>query len=205
MRKLVTSVIVVVLTLASVASANLLLNGDFSQSGVAGQLGTATINNWSTWGTSGYYQSDIGSQYSVKIWWDDSGLWQDWTAVAGQAYQMTVQGQTLSSEPLRNWDGFLQVEWYNSGNGQISKRTVDNFYPTDPTNQWVAVQGVVTAPVGTAYGRILLGVTNWSASASGSVYFDNADVVAIPEPTLAALLGFAGLLFLAGRRIAHRK
>ena len=205
MHKLAPLVIVIVLGLASVASANLLVNGDFSQNGVPAALGTTNISSWSSWGSSGYYNDDIDSQMSVKIWWDDSGLWQDWSATAGEAYTLAVDARQQSTDPLVSWRGYLKVEFYNSTNGQIASQELDYLTPTDSKDTWLQLSGTYTAPVDTVYGRILLGMNNWASNAAGSVYFDNASVVAaIPEPTMAALFGFAGLIFLAARRMVRR-
>ncbi len=160
----------------SFSPTNLLLNSDFALDGVAAQINAATINNWGTWGPSGWYNSDIDSQMSVKLWYDDSGLFQDWTCAGSAVYELNVYARQRDAEPLVDWQGYLKVEFYDAGNGLLASQELDYFLPTDPTNQWILLTGCYTSPAASAYGRIVLGVKNWTATVSGAVFFDNARV-----------------------------
>jgi autotransporter-associated beta strand protein len=157
---------------------NLLQNGDFALNGTPAQIHLATINNWSAWGESGWYNTDIDSQLSVKIWWDDTGIYQDWDCTPDTLYQLNVYARQRTAEPLVDWQGYMKVEFYDSGDGQLLAQELDYFLPEYPTNQWILLTGVATAPANTAYGRIILGIKNWSASAGGSCFFDDAAIYA---------------------------
>jgi len=197
--------VLVLIAAASMASANLLVNGDFANgTSGGGQFGAATINNWTTYGSSGWYQSDIGGNYSVKMWWDDSGIYQDWACTAGEQFNLTVDAlQRSTPDPLVSWTGYLQVEFYDStGTNKLASQQLAYFPPTEPHDTWVTLSGSYTAPVSAVSGRIVLGVENWATNASGSAYFDNATVnQVVPEPSLAGLVlfGAIGLVLLRRR------
>ena len=179
--------------LSGIVQADLLVNGDFSSPGTgsAGQFGSVTINNWTTWGTSGWYANDIDSQMSAKIWATDTGIYQDWSATAGQSYDLTVQGYQTTGEQLTgDRVGYLTVEWYESGGAKIgSSLVVDTISAADSDNAWVSLSGTATAPANTAYGRTVLGVSD-TTSGSGAVFFDNATVNAVvPEPAALSMIG----------------
>ena len=181
------------MALSGVVHADLLVNGDFSSPGTgsAGQFGSVTIDNWTTYGTDGWYANDVGSQMSAKIWAPGTGIYQDWTATAGSSYDMTVQGYQTTAEQLSgDRVGFLTVEWFESGGAKIgSSLVVDTMSVADSDNAWVTLSGSATAPANTAYGRTVLGVSD-TTSGSGAVFFDNATVnAAIPEPAALSMIG----------------
>lgn len=198
MRKFVVIFVSVVL-LSTMASANLLLNGDFALNGTPATYTSATINSWNTWGNSGWYNDDQ-TNMSVKMWWDDSGIYQNFSATPGQAYEFSVDALQRDTEPLTNWWGYLKAEFYDAGSLQIGVQELAYITSLNVTNIWIPLSGIYTAPVGTVQGRIVLGITHWAENPAGSAYFDNASVIAIPEPTIASLFGLSGLLFLAVRR-----
>ena len=64
----------------AVSQANLLTNPGF-EDGPTGQLGESfTIPGWNYWGTAGWHHDDAGKvidTLAVKLWWGDTGYWQD--------------------------------------------------------------------------------------------------------------------------------
>jgi hypothetical protein len=187
-------VLLCVCAIAGIASANLLSNAGFEQ-GDSGWIDWG-LPGWNVWGSSGYHEGSgpNGGDKCVKLWWDDTGLWQDFTAVAGNEYAFSIQVYNLSSNPS-TWNGLLRAEFYDASNAKISDAQLDRFYSaTDSKNQWVEIGGTLTAPVGTAYGRIVFQVADWSEGVGGDLYFDNASVE-IPEPATLVILGLGGLLF----------
>lgn len=187
-------------------AANVLLNPDFEVNGVSGQMSSSFTNiaHWIIFGSgsSGWYQDDIeAGNMCIKFWWDDIGIYQDFDAEAGQQFEFRVYALQRDSEPLVDWQGYLKAEFYDSGDGQLLAQELDYFYPSDPTNQWVLLHGRVTAPSNTDYGRIVLGIKNWTENVSGAAYFDNASVDAVPEPAAVSLFAL-GLM--AARSLRKR-
>ncbi len=195
--------VVAVMAVATAASANLLVNGDFTLDGTTAQLGTAAINNWSYWGTSGWYNDDIGANLSVKVWWDDTGLYQDWACDGNTAYELSVDAMNRSgSDNLTNWWGYLKVEFYDVSNAKVGESELDFLTMDDPDDTWMSLSGTYTSPAASSYGRIVLGLTHWAENPSGAAYFDNASVIeAIPEPAIAGLL----LIGVVGLRMLRRR
>jgi len=60
-------------------------NGDF-EVGNLGQFGSEAIDDWPTWGNSGYHHADynhtIGGAKAVMLWWDDTGMFQKITGLS---------------------------------------------------------------------------------------------------------------------------
>jgi hypothetical protein len=194
--------VVVLMAAACVASANLLVNGDFSLpgSGSYGAINTVSIPNWTSWGSDGWYAGDIGAQPSVKMWNSGTGIYQDWSATAGQAYNLAVQTYSASGEPITGTGSAdLRVEWFNAGYTALGTTTLGSMHAGDPQNAWFNLSGTATAVVGAVYGRITLDMEN----AGGAAYFDNASVTvaAVPEPAAISMvgLGLVGLLHLRRR------
>jgi len=186
------------------SNADLLLNGDFTDNGTYGQLPTTNITHWTTWGASGWYQNDIDSDASIKFWYYDTGAFQNHDAAENQVLQYSVQARTPSGDQLAGMEGYLKAEFFDSGDSKIGEYVVDTFTPSDPADTWVQLSGLATAPVATAYGRIVLGLQDDATPGdeSGSLYFDNASVEQmIPEPITAGLL----LVGAAAAATGHRR
>jgi len=159
-------------------NSNLLSNGDFALSGSGAQFGSATINGWTTWGNSGWYQDDIGGNYSVKTWWDDSGIYQDFACTPGLRYDFSVLARHRSApDPLVAWHGYLKAEFYDAGWTSLGSQVLGYITATSATDAWIPLSGSYTAPVSSANGRLVLGVDTWGSGASGAAYFDDASVV----------------------------
>jgi len=189
---------------ASPAYPDLILNGDFTDNGTYGQLPTTNITHWTTWGASGWYQNDIDSDASIKFWFYDTGAYQNHDAMENQVFQYSVQARTPSGDQLAGMEGYLKAEFYDSTDTRISEYVVDTFTPSDPVDTWVQLSGLATAPVGTAYGRIVLGLQDDGTpdNESGALYFDDASV--IPEPSAAALLALGAMGVLTARQRRRR-
>ena len=204
--------IAVVITLATVGillssgadAANVLLNPGFTDNGTYGDFPTTNITHWTTWGLCGRYQDDINNNASVKFWYDDSSAYQDFNANAGVVYKYSIYAQTLSSDQLKGWKGYLKAEWFDSGYTPISSYVVDYFTTNDNVDQWVQLSGLATAPVGTVHGRFTIGIEYDQGGTAGSLYFDNASVEAIPEPSAVALLALGAVGILTARQRRRR-
>ena len=203
MRKV--SLLIITATVATLLSvstyANLLLNTNFTDNGTYGQLPTTNMTYWTTWGASGWYQDDINSDASVKFWSSDTGAYQDYSANPNEVYDYSIYAQTRSSDQLQGWKGYLKAEFYDNGWTQLNSYVVDTFTTNDAVDAWVQLSGLATAPVSTVYGRIVIGIEPDQGSTAGSLYYDDADVYAVPEPASAALLigGIAGIICMRRR------
>jgi hypothetical protein len=174
------------------ANANLLTDGDFEQGDTGG---LNSMPGWSNWGGSGWHHNDgpLQGTKGLKFWWDDAGIWQDFTATAGLQYTFAVDGYNRSAMPC-GWNGLIRAEFYDAANTKLSETQLDRFYSgSDPYDTWVTIGGTVTAPANTAYGRIILQIADWHSGISGDFFFDNASVE-VPEPATLLVLGLGGLL-----------
>jgi glucosylceramidase len=168
------------------ARANLLINGDF-ENGNTGQLGVVPIPGWNSWGSDGWHHSDAGACLNtkgMKFWWDSSGMWQDFPAAPGATYVYNIQVMDWSGDTSsNNWDFRIEAEFYNSSDTAIVKVALGYFDSTiQPNDTWVSIGGSITAPEGTAYGRVVLRLWDWKSGISGSIYFDNVSVTQSNDP-----------------------
>ncbi|MCP4594324.1 MAG: PEP-CTERM sorting domain-containing protein [bacterium] len=192
------------------ASANLLSNGGFEDGDTGGINGSGVPTDWFAWGSeSGWHHDDAGKVIdtkAIKFWWDDTGVWQDFTVTAGEEYDFSVMALSVSGDPLIGWNGLLKAEFYNSAVGTepgdvLASVEVDRYYSaSDPLDEWVDVGGVVEAPAGADIGRIILKLADWQSTVGGSLNLDEAGVVLVPEPGTVCLLAFGLVVGLRRRR-----
>jgi hypothetical protein len=166
--------------------ANLLTNGDF-EDGNTGQVGSVTIPGWHSWGSNGWHHNDAGAYLGskgMKFWWDQVGLWQDFSASAGTSYLYRVQVMDFSGDTsAHNWDFQIEAEFYNNSGAAIIKVVLDTFDSTiQPNDTWVGIGGSITAPANTAYGRVVMRTVDWQEGIDGAIYFDNVSVTANNDP-----------------------
>ena len=102
----------------------MLINPGF-EDGPTGQMNNP-IPGWNTWGTNGWHHDDAGKTIdskAVKIWWVDSGYWQDFSVIEGHTYNFSVYMAHYSDDPLRDGSegpgtgdkkGVVKAEWYNA-------------------------------------------------------------------------------------------
>jgi hypothetical protein len=204
MAKYVFLTLAVAAALVAPASANLISNGGFEE-GATGNIG-AGMPAWGVWGSSGWHHDDAGrviGTKAIKFWWDDAGVFQDATVVAGQQYLFSVEAFNASADRLVGWNGVLKAEFYNSALGtdpahKLSELVVDKYFSaTDPVDQWVTVSGTVIPPPTADVARVILLIADWQPVQGGSLNFDEASVTLVPEPATAGLLG---LMLVVGLR-----
>lgn len=181
-------IVLLLMSLSAAACANRLENGGF-EAGELGWLADDVVTGWHRWGSSGYHHNDAGATIdakAVKLWHEDSGLWQDFDAAAGETYAFQVYCLDWSGDTsANNWDGAIDGEFYDASGTALVKVELGRFDSTSqPDDTWAAIGGTLTAPPGTAYGRIVLRLRDRQDEIGGSINFDNASVVAAaPENT----------------------
>ena len=187
------------------AHANLLTNGDF-EDGAIGSLGSG-VPAWGHWGSSGWHHDDAGTYLGtkgMKLWWDDSGMWQDFTAVAGMTYVYSVQCMDWSGDTsVNNWDFRIEAEFYDSSDSQLTAEALGYFDSSiQPDDTWVEIGGSAVAPPGTAYGRVVLRLWDWHEGIAGAVYFDDVSVISstekYPDYNGDCHVDFSDYLYLSG-------
>jgi hypothetical protein len=210
MKKALLIIVVLALSLTTgwqaIAEANLLSNSDF-ETGDTGQFGAVTIDNWTTYGASGWHHTDYnhsaGGSKAIKIWWDDTAAYQDVTVAEGVTYNFCGYAYTPAGgdELGSGWNGVYKVEWL-SGDTKLSENEVGRFIGgTDAADSWKALSGEYTAPSGADTARVFLSLVNmdstWSEPHTGSIGFDDLSAEAVPEPASIMLVA-SGLLGLFG-------
>jgi len=198
-KKIVLLVILVIGFAAGNALADALLNPGFEE----GDLGRFTVQGnvtyWTTGpGTQGWHlgiASDPCLIHSgakaVKIWWDDTSLYQDFSVDAGNRYDFSVWAYSFSGDNLglRGADAVFQVEWYDDGNDLILAEEIGRFYgglmsapgePCDPYDIWKFISGSRTAPSLTVTCKVLLYLARHEPAPpdpiDGSIAWDDVSV-----------------------------
>lgn len=224
MRKLAPLTVIVVLALACAASANLLTNPGFEVGGTGGDNGmfglaggdVAAIGYWS-------YNSLTVESYGNAIhsgtngvafhnWWDGAygGFGQDvmTNMVPGDIVTFSVWGKFEPNYTSQTKETWMKIEFWQ-GSTLVANPQYD-IYDTLAANRdtWTQLTfGYTNTLSGVTMIKPMIGYgygTNLGLGASAG-FFDDLDVtVAIPEPTMAALLGFSGLIFLAARRMVRK-
>ena len=187
-----------------------LINGGF-ETGVGSTGQYINIVGWSggnggTWGDIDLrdWRFHSGTQEGALHNWGagqtDAGWWQQLTnSAAGTVWQASTwlwNDNGGSGGVYTNVTTELKIEFY-SGTFGAPLATATKI-TTLPGESWQQVSVVGTSPVNTAWARFVL--DSVGQGTGGALQLDDASLVVIPEPTVTALFGFAGLLFLAARR-----
>jgi hypothetical protein len=195
------------LTAGAVQAQNLLLNGDFNSPNSG-----AAPDNWNpwAWGTGwANHQNDATSfdgSYYVAVGatsWNSGGggVYQTVTGIAaGQSYALSVEsGAQAWWKPV----GYMTMMWLDGSSTQISQ---DQLKVVDPASYdvgapWTYQTLTAVAPSGAA--QVKVEFANYNGQ--GTVWFDNATLTVVPEPSALGLVaGGLGLLLGLRRRGAKQ-
>ena len=206
MKKVVAVCLAAMGLMASLAHANLLINGDFNDPN-----SIAAPTAWSEWTYGGgwanhqnntagpldgvdgtYYMADGGGSSA------GGGEYQIVPGTAGSTYTLTVDsGAQAWYLPY----GEMRIFFLDAGNDQLS----ESFQPTvdpavygqnyDIAHPWLNYTLTAVAPANTTQVKGELAEPN----GTGTVWFDNADLEVVPEPSSLALVA-GSLVSLLGYR-----
>ena len=208
--------VLVALAVVVTASANLLVNGDLEiRTGGSGLWGD-TPANW--WGGGSGGSEGWGTQSgtnAIGFWSWDNGAWANFgqdvytNMILGDIVSFSIYGFAEADFRSTTSEMWLQLEVYTNGGSTYTIKLTNSVY-----------SAMIGAP--NTWNQYRLGYTNdipnvnlikpmvggggfTNRTGSQAVNWDNGDLtVVIPEPTIAALMGFGGLLFLAVRRMTRK-
>lgn len=181
------AVSLILISLSSVAEANLLANPGFEE-GNGGWFGATTIPGWTIWGQSGWHHSDYnhttGGSKAIKTWWSNTGIFQDFQAASNTAYNISGFAYSPTSDKAKGWDGLLKVEWFN-GAAKVGEEDIGRFLGdgVDSYNVWKGISKSVVSPAGINAGRIVTYlVDNGRPQKGGAVGWDDISVTSSYSP-----------------------
>ena len=213
MRKLAPLAIIVALALACVASANLLVNPGFEIGAAGGQVATnwwdydgSGVESWA-WrsGTNGY-----ALQGWNNGWWGWFGQDVSSNMIVGDVITFSIWGLAESGFTSFGNEAYMALELWTNGAATYTVKVTNNIYwgLTGNRENWAMYTLSFTNSIaGLNLIKPLINSGGWTSGLVGNqaLKFDDADLtIAIPEPTMAAMLGFAGLIFLAARRMVRK-
>ncbi len=147
---------------------------------------TVAIDGWMFWGGGWWAESGSGDpaaykgSHMIKRWEPGTGIFQDFSAQAGQVYSLSLRAIDNEEEPMNKYSSLvLCVEWFDHNEEMIgSKVEIDSLRGGGDLDLWVSLSGTASAPQGVSYGRFLVvtqeeGDDLWE----GAVYYDNASVL----------------------------
>jgi hypothetical protein len=207
MKKVVVVCLATIGLTVSLAHANLLVNGDFNNPN-----SVAAATAWSTWSygggwanhqnnTSGPLDGVDGSYYMANGGGSSAGggVYQVVPGTAGSTYTLTVDsGAQAWWLPY----GEMRMFFLDAGNSQLS----ESFQPTvdpavygnnnyDIAHPWLNYTLTAVAPANTTQVKVEFAEPN----GTGTVWFDNADLEVVPEPSALALVAGSLMAFLGYR------
>lgn len=200
---------VLALTALTTQAQNLLVDPSF-ESGAFGQVNPVPVpggvgGGWGAWGASIATPTAHSGTHSALMWnniWNPQGLYQMLPATAGQTFDMSADFMT--PDPTLAGYGtpaLVQISFFDSTGTGIPGAAFGAWQPLGAANVWVQSPDVIaTAPAGTAYIGAYLMMMNNNGASGFQMYFDDASLSVVPEPSSLAVLGLGFVSALIWRR-----
>jgi len=187
---------------------NLLLNGDFNSPN-----SSAAPDDWTLWTYGGGWANHQNSTDGTDLDGVDgtfymadgggsgagAGEYQIVPGTAGSTYQLTVQsGAQAWWLPY----GEMRIIFLDSGDSQLSESIQSTVDPAvygqnyDIAHPWSQYSLTAVAPSDTAFVKVEFAEPN----GTGTVWFDNAVLTVVPEPSTVGILAVGGVAMLGRRR-----
>jgi hypothetical protein len=213
------SILVVIVALAVVltASANLMLNPGFETAeGGSGMWGRTPLNYWGGNAASSEGWAGRTGTNGVAFWSWDNGTYayfgQDVSTnmILGDVITFSIFARAEADFRSSSLETRIELEvWTNGGAASYTARVTNDVYSAligspGVWNQYTIMYTNQFSGM-TVVKPVISGGGFTNRGGSQAVTWDDSDMtVVIPEPTIAALMGFGGLLFLAVRRMTRK-
>ena len=202
MNRLLCMTVGLLLLLSGSAEANLLTNGDFN---------TTLGAEWGTWGDLGWINQEVVTPAAGLVGVYDGtlqmsigdgdgngsrGMFQAVAGTAGLEYSLDLQAGA------QDWwwpNGSAYLKFLDGGGAELASHEIDTTADFSNFDVGVPYQNFsigAVAPAGTTQVKVEL--VEWAGS--GTVWFDNVSLTAIPEPSSLLLAGCTGLFWFVRRR-----
>jgi hypothetical protein len=204
MKKVVAVCLVTIGLTVSLAHANLLLNGDFNNPN-----SVASATNWSTWSygggwanhqnnTSGPLDGVDGSYYMAcgGAGSAGGGVYQIVPGTAGTDYTLSVDA---GAQAWWRPQGEMRLFFLDAASNVLSSTNpviVDTGPGYDTGKPWANYSLSMLSPAGTTQVKVEFAMNGIDG---GTVWFDNADLEVVPEPSSLALVAGSLVAFLGYR------
>lgn len=199
-------VALVVLSMASVASAELLaswVTGDVSGAVTAGDNADVVVSGLSLWGDA--TSTGTTSVWGMRTLTTGGGLQFTISSIAGGQW---IEDAVISGTASGSGTGPREMDWFVDGSivsGQSIVRTSTTATAFENTLGTLNSGDVVSLRADTLEGTVRSGTLENFTNTAGTFYITAAGMelngnVVIPEPGTMALLGLGGLAILAVRR-----
>ncbi len=197
---------------------NLLVNGSFEDPTQA----TGGIGGWRLFNNAFYTGAEVAPQdgsLSLKAYGpfhgfiDASGAYQNVPAAPGQRFLGSAWAHAPSGDPIKGRNNLILLSLQfcdadnmivgkvgsSPGTNQVDTVLYDGLDPSIVQDQWRQSFVTSTAPAGTAYVRLNFFFIQFSGQ-PGAVFFDNATLSQVPEPSAGSLLASVGCVLGAAQR-----